>query len=68
MIHVIPVNSHMVFETVASAALTEVTQGSKVTLSADGLKITATTTSGVAEILDMDGTAIGSRVRVRFPD
>lgn len=68
MIHVMPVNEHIVFETKASAALTSVTVGSKVTLTTDGLKVTATTTGGVAEILEMDGTAAGSKVRVRFPE
>ena len=68
MIHVMPVTEHIVFETKASAAFTDVAVGAKVTLSTDGLKVTATTTGGVAEIMEMDGTAIGSKVRVRFPD
>lgn len=67
-IHVIPVNGHIVFETKASVALTDIVPGNKVTLSADGMAITATATGGVAEILEMDGAAAGSRVRVRFPD
>ena len=41
--------------------------GDKVTLHTDGLQVTATTASGVAEVVGMDGTAAGDRVRVRFP-
>lgn len=66
LIPVIRVQSDMVFETTATAALTSVKLGSKVTLSTDGLQVTATTTDGVAEIVAMDGTAAGSVVRVRF--
>lgn len=55
-----------VFETTASAALTSINVGDRVTLSADGMQITATKTDGVAEIVEMDGTAAGDRVRVRF--
>lgn len=57
----------MIFETVASAAMTSVKLGDKVTLHAsDGMQVTATTTSGVAEVVWMEGTTVGSRVRVRF--
>lgn len=66
LIPVIRVQPDMVFETTATAALTSVKLGSKVTLSTDGLQVTATTTDGVAEIVSMDGTAAGSAVRVRF--
>ena len=39
----------------------------KVTLhAASGLQVTATTASGVAEVVYMDGTASGSMCRVRF--
>ena len=40
--------------------------GSKVTLDADGLQVTATTDSGVAVIVDLEGTQVGDSVRVRF--
>ena len=40
--------------------------GDKVTLASDGLRVTATTTSGVAEIVAMEGTASGDTVVVRF--
>ena len=67
LIPVIRVNGNMVFKTTASAALTDVSLGEKVTLHAtSGLQITATTTDGVAEIVGMAGTAIGSEVLVRF--
>lgn len=54
------------FETTFSASASSVKPGQKVTISADGLQVTATTTDGVAEIVDMDGTAAGSACRVRF--
>lgn len=66
---VIKVESYMEFETTLSAAPEEgvsLTPGTKVTLAADGLQVTATTTSGVAIITRIDGTAAGSAVTVRF--
>lgn len=55
-----------VFDTTLSADGTDLKAGNLVTLSADGTQITATTDSGVAEIVSMDGSAIGDMVRVRF--
>lgn len=66
MIDVQRVDPGAVYETECTAAFTDVKAGSKVTLSADGLGVTATTTSGVAEVVQIDGTAIGSRILVRF--
>ena len=67
IIPVIRVSKDMVFETTFSAAATSVKLGDKVTLHAsDGMQVTATTTSGVAEVVYMDGTASGSMCRVRF--
>ena len=66
LIPVIRVLPDMIFETTFSAAATAVTAGQKVTLSTDGLSVTATTTGGVAEVVYMDGTASGSMCRVRF--
>ena len=40
--------------------------GDKVTLHTDGLQVTGTTASGVAEVVYMDGTAAGDMCRVRF--
>lgn len=57
--------SDVIYETAASVAMTSVKPGNKVTLSADGMSVTATT-GGAAEIVSMDGTDVGSAVRVRF--
>lgn len=67
VIPVIKVRDHIVFETTFSAAATSIKVGDKVTISSDGLQVTATKTGGVAEIVWMEGTASGSKVRVRFP-
>lgn len=67
IIPVIKVRDHIVFETTFSAAATSIKVGDKVTISSDGLQVTATKTGGVAEIVWMEGTASGSKVRVRFP-
>lgn len=66
IIPVIRVNKDMVLETVCSAAFTSIKLGSKVTIASDGLRVTATTTDGVAEVVYIDGTESGSMVRVRF--
>ena len=76
VIPVIRVSKDMIFETTFSAAATSLNVGDKVTLHAsNGLQITASKTengansstiNGVAEIVSMDGTAIGDTVRVRF--
>ena len=57
----------MLFATTWSAAASAVDAGDLVTLSADSMEVTATTTSGVAEVVSMDGTAVGDTVYVRFP-
>lgn len=67
LIPVIRVDKRIVFETRLSAAGTSLKLGDKVTLHAsDGMQVTATTASGVAEIVYMDGTDSGSMCRVRF--
>lgn len=67
LIPVLRVQPDMIFETVWSAAATAVKLGNKVTMHAsDGLQVTATTESGVAEVVGIDGTAVGDTVRVRF--
>ncbi len=66
IIPVVRVTDGIVFETTLSAAGTSLKIGDKVTLTADGMQVTATTTDGVAEIVYMDGTAAGSMVRVRL--
>ena len=67
IIPVIEVLPDQVFETTNSASLSSVNIGQKVTLHAsNGLQVTATTSSGVAEIVAKDGDASGSRVLVKF--
>lgn len=65
-IPVTPVNGQE-FKTVFSVTPTSVVPGTKVTIDATGTKVTATTTSGVAEVIDMLGaTAAGDAVLVKF--
>lgn len=65
-IPVIRAESGIIFETTFSASASSVKVGAKVTLAADGLQVTGTTDSGVAEVVEMNGTAAGDTVRVRF--
>lgn len=65
-IHVLPVSADIEFETQASAAMTSIKIGDKVTIATDGLRVTATTTDGVARVTALEGTAAGSAVRVCF--
>ena len=55
-----------IYETTCSAAFTNIKIGNKVTTGTDGLTVTATTDSGIATVVDYDGTAVGSKVLVRF--
>lgn len=66
IIPVVRVSKDETYETVLSAAGGSLKLGDKVTIATDGLRVTATTTNGVAEIVAMDGTASGSKVRVKF--
>lgn len=63
---VIKVQDYMAFETTLAAAGADLKVGSVVTLHTDGMQVTATTASGVATIVALGGTAIGSAVTVRF--
>ena len=63
---VVRVHSNQVYEVPLSAAGTSLKVGNKVTLDTTGMKVTATTTDGVAEIVRIDGTAIDDTVLVRF--
>lgn len=56
----------MVFEAPLTAAGTSLGIGDKVTIGTDSNAVTATTTSGVAEIVGINGTSIGDTVLVRF--
>ena len=65
MIPVIRVSDDIIFETKNNNAFDEIYLGDKVTLK-DGLFVTATTTNGVATVVDFDGCVKGSRVHVKF--
>jgi hypothetical protein len=67
LVTVVRVDHDTVYQTELSASGTSLNIGDKVTLHAtSGMSVTATTTSGVAEIVGMDGTASGDTVYVRF--
>lgn len=70
-VNVVQVLKDMEFEAevVASEGANSLVVGNKVTIGSDGLTVTATTTSGVAEIVALpDGAlaATGGRVIIRF--
>ena len=65
----VEVQKYMEFEPtlgVAPADSATVGVGDKVTLHTDGMQVTATKTSGVAEVTGIDGQTVGSRVTVKF--
>ena len=65
----VEVQKYMEFETtlaVAPADSATVGVGDKVTQHTDGMQVTATKTSGVAEVTGIDGQTVGSRVTVKF--
>ena len=65
----VEVQKYMEFETtlgVAPADSATVGVGDKVTLHTDGMQVTATKTSCVAEVTGIDGQTVGSRVTVKF--
>ncbi len=64
-IAVVPVQPNLEFVTEFKAAGTALKAGAKVTVSADGLGVTATTTNGVFQLLE-DGKASGAYIRGRF--
>ena len=57
IIPVVRVDKDRIYETTNSAAFSSAITGQKVTLHTDGLQVTATTTNGVAEIVDFDDKA-----------
>lgn len=64
---VYPITGTIHFETPVTAAPTALKAGNKVTLSADGLGVTATTTDGVCTIVDLNGAkAAGDLITVKF--
>ena len=61
------VESNQVYEVPVTEAPGSLVPGTKVTIAADGLQVTATTNSGVATIVDTNGAkAIGDKIIVRF--
>lgn len=66
VIAVNPIYSDMEFLVPLSAVGTALKVGNKVTIGADSDKVTATTSSGVATILEILGTAVGDEVIVKF--
>lgn len=57
----------MIFDVPVAAAPTSLKEGNKVTLATDGLGVTATTTDGVATIVNLNGaTAAGDIIQVKF--
>ena len=65
VLSVYPVDGNQEWETTLSTA-GELVVGSKVTLSSTSDSVTATTTSGVAEVISVAGTTSGSAVVVKF--
>ena len=71
IIPVIRVDHNTIYETTNQASFASIKRGDKVTLHTDGLQVTATKTSGVAEVVEFDAKAAsgaGGKVWVRFPD
>lgn len=66
IIPVIRVQADMIFETEFYEDATSIVPGNKLTIHTDGLRVTKTTTDGVAEVVEILGTAAGDKVRVRF--
>lgn len=64
-VSVIPVYPDQEYITTLSTGGT-LAVGSKVTIAADGAQVTATTTSGVATVVEALGTTSGSAVIVKF--
>lgn len=61
--HVLPQD---VWETSFAFDASAMNEGDKVTIHSDGLQVTATTTNGVATVVRKFGSAVGSKVWVRF--
>ena len=67
LVTVVRADHDTVYETELSADGTGLNPGDKVTIATDGLRVTATKTNGVAELVYLDDTAAGGMVQVRFP-
>lgn len=66
VIAVVKVQPDIIFETTFSVSASDVLPGDAVTIASGGLQVTATESSGVATVVDKDGSASGDKVRVRF--
>ena len=67
IIPVIEIAPDIVFQTENQASLNGVNVGQAVTIHSDGMQVTATTSSGVATIVEKTaGTGTGNRTLVRF--
>ena len=66
LLPVIRVTADITFRTTCSAAFSDRKPGDRVTIASNALQVTATTTSGVATVAEIEGTASGSGVLVRF--
>lgn len=66
MIPVMLSTPEVFYRVISNVALTGVNPGDKVTISEDGMNITAVKTGGVAEIVALPDTAAGTGVTVRF--
>ena len=65
-IPVVEINEGQIFRVPLQASGASLVVGQKVTIHTDGLQVTATTTSGVAEIVKIEGTAVGNYVQVHL--
>ncbi|MBQ8173432.1 MAG: hypothetical protein IJ034_05790 [Mailhella sp.] len=66
VIPVVRIQPDMVLGVPASVGMGDVALGEKVTISADGLSVTATVDGGVCEVIAKGGTDAGSEVLVRI--
>lgn len=65
-IPVTEINPGQIYRVPLQASGVSLVVGDKVTIHTDGLQVTATTTSGVAEIVKIEGTAVGDYVHVHL--
>ena len=66
LLPVIRVTADITFRTTCSASFADRKIGDAVTLASNSLQVTATTSSGVATVVEIEGTGSGSGVVVRF--
>ncbi len=65
-IPVVEINAGQIYAAPLQASGASLKAGDKVTIHTDGLQITATTTSGVAEIVKLNGTSVGDKAWVHL--